>query len=370
MAEEGPLKPWEQAFLRECGLLITYRCQISCPHCIVEAGPHRREDIALDEAFDWLGQIAAYRNGHFEAVSLTGGEPLYDLEAFKSISRFARGRGLYVSAVTNAFWASTREKAVAMLKELDGLQALSISTDVHHQRHIPITWVENAVWAAEQFGMPYDVAICTESADDPDYLSMVARLATVANPLALMPVITFPVGRAATCIDASRYKRTKDPVKSACLMASSPVFFPDGKVVACIGPLISLASPHPLYLGSLRERALRDILEDAEGNPILHAIRIWGPRHLVSLVQKAGLGAQLPESYIENSICHACYCLMSNPRLVEFLTELAHDWEFRCRVAYGRVYFLKETRMVELLGLAGEPSHVPNDEEAGVRLAA
>ena len=41
----------------------------------------------------------------------------------------------------------------------------------------------------------------------------------------------------------------------------------------------------------------------------------------------------LPETYIDGSICSACYYLMSNPTITEFLERLAGDQnEFRRKV--------------------------------------
>ena len=59
----------------------------------------------------------------------------------------------------------------------------------------------------------------------------------------------------------------------------------------------------------------------------------------------------LPETYIDGSICSACYYLMSNPTITEFLERLAGDDEFRRKVAYARIYYLNEVRMAELEGL-------------------
>jgi len=35
----------ETAFCENIGFLMTYRCQVACPHCIIRAGPHRTEEI-------------------------------------------------------------------------------------------------------------------------------------------------------------------------------------------------------------------------------------------------------------------------------------------------------------------------------------
>ena len=127
--------------------------------------------------------------------------------------------------------------------------------------------------------------------------------------------------------------------------------FPDGRVIACIGPIIDLKNQHPLILGNLRENTLAEILDTAETNVILHAIRLWGPKRIIQRLQEAGFGDKLPKTYIKNSVCHACYELMSTPEIVSFLGELSEDREFTRKVAYGRVYYLNEPQMVIKLGL-------------------
>src|SRR3972149_5167068 len=92
----------EMPFLKNIGLLMTYQCQVSCPHCIIEAGPNRKEHMVYEDTCNWIDQIAAYRNGHIKVMSLTGGEPFIDIQFLKKISELAEARGLFVSAVTNA----------------------------------------------------------------------------------------------------------------------------------------------------------------------------------------------------------------------------------------------------------------------------
>jgi MoaA/NifB/PqqE/SkfB family radical SAM enzyme len=65
--------PFEMPFLRNIGFLMTYRCQVACPHCIIKAGPHRRGKMRLADALKWIEQVAAYRSGYIKALALTGG---------------------------------------------------------------------------------------------------------------------------------------------------------------------------------------------------------------------------------------------------------------------------------------------------------
>jgi MoaA/NifB/PqqE/SkfB family radical SAM enzyme len=334
-------------FLSNIGLVMTYKCQIACPHCIIEAGPRRREEVSLTNAFNWIQEIASYRNCHITFLSLTGGEPFYNRVKLKKIAAFGEARGLLVGVVTNAFWAYTQEKAVEVLRELPEIKLLALSTDIYHQQFIPIDRIRNAILAAKECGVPYYVTVCTENENDGRYREILRKLQETTEIDTIKPVITFPFGRAAKTLGVSKYETSDEPPTSACLASSYPIIFPDGSVIACVGPLVTLKSRHPLLLGSIRERSLHEIFDDAELNPILHAIRIWGPRRLISMIKDAGLNQHLPRKYIRNSVCYACHAVFSNSEIVKFLCQLANDPEFARKVAYARVYYLKETTMVD-----------------------
>lgn len=341
----------EMPYLKNLGLLITYKCQVACPHCVIEAGPHRKEEMMLSDAFNWIKQISSYRSGYIKVLALTGGEPFYNINHLNAISSFAEKCDLFVSVVTNAFWASTQQEAIGIFKELPSIKMLSISTDVYHLASIPLKRIKNAIMAARECDIPYTIAICTEDENSRDYKEILNELNGINEEDTILTAITFRAGRALQKISSSKYRKIEEPPISACSAGCSPIVLPDGRVIACVGPVISLESPHPLVLGNLRENSLHEILDKAEKNPILHAIRIWGPRKLISIIKEAGLNKYLPKRYIKDCVCDACYNLMSNSNIVNFLTQLAEDYEFRRKVAYARVYYLNETKMAELLQL-------------------
>ncbi len=340
----------EISFLRNVGLMMTYRCQVACPHCVVAAGPHRKEEVALEEALDWAGQIAGYRNGRIKVLSLTGGEPFCCLDKLKKIIDFAARSGMFVTVVTNAFWAKSQDEAVQVLRKLEGLKMLGISADAHHQMAIPFDRVRNAILAAQECGLSLRILAAAEDEAAPAHQAMLASLHELTSPENLQPVATFLAGRALAEIDASRYRTSGTPCQSRCAAAGAPVLFPDGQVIACIGALIALPIRHPLVLGNLRENSLAEILDKAEVNSILHTLRIWGPSKLVSMIEQSELKCELPSRYIENTICDPCYKIMSNPRLAEWVAQLATDHDHKRTVAYGRAYHLKEIEMLNSLG--------------------
>lgn len=341
----------EIRFLKNIGLLMTYKCQVQCPHCIIQAGPHRTEEMSLENAYDWIRQIATYRHGFIKVLSLTGGEPFFNIQRLKLMSDFAKEQGLYVSAVTNGYWASTQEKAIRILKSLPSLMMLQISTDKYHQQSIPFERVRNAMLACDACGLPYTISICTENENDPDYLKTIKTVSEFVDPQVIFTAITFKAGRALQMDTAHNYETTPTPPFSSCGAGGAPIVFPNGQIMACIGPIIDLKTPHPLVLGNLNENSLDDILDQAESNVVLHAIRIWGPKFLINLVREAGLESELPEIFIKGSVCHACYELMANPRIVDFLMDLQNDRELIRKVAYARIYYLNEPEMALGLGL-------------------
>ena len=343
---------FEMPFLRNIGLVVTYKCQVACPHCIIEAGPHRKEEMSLDDSLNWIQQIGIYRNGYIKVLSLTGGEPFYDLEKLERLVILGKENDLIVSVVTNAFWASTLKEAIKILQKLSAIKMIAISADAYHQSTIPFERVKNAIFAAKECDIPYNLHVCTDNESNEEYKEILNKLLELTDIDTINTAVTFPAGRALKRIGLMKYHTTEDPPISACSAGSSPIIFPDGRVIACIGPVIDLPSSHPLVLGNLRENSLQEILDRAELNSILHAIRIWGPRKLISIIKETGLSSYLPERYIKDSVCNACYHLMSSEKIVEFLSQLAENSEFKQKVAYARVYYLKEPQMAELYQLA------------------
>jgi organic radical activating enzyme len=345
----------ETPYLRNIGLVVTYQCQVTCPHCILQAGPQRKEKVNLAEALQWIDQVAAYQNGSVWIIALTGGEPFYNLPVLQELVARATQRNLMVTAVTNAFWASTPEKAEQTLKSLPGLRLLQISTDIYHLEAIPFERVVNAFTAARTCGIPFSIGICTQNENEAGYLELKKKLADLVDPALIYTAITLPVGRAADTLNREAYFSSQEPPVSACSAGGSPIIMPDGRVLACVGPIINLPGNHPLMLGNLREETLETILNHAQVNPILHAIRVWGPAKLIRMAEDAGLGRYLPKIYYGNSVCNACYEMLCSPELIEFFEELAKDTNFQRQVAYGRVYYLKEPEMVIDLGLVASP---------------
>lgn len=340
-------------FLKNIGLMQTYRCNIACPHCLVEAGPHRNEEMRYKDSINWLDQARSFRGGFIQGLALTGGEPFYNFQLLNKVSEYGKKSGFTVSAVTNAFWATSKDNAVSVLKSLPAIRMLCISTDEFHLKSIPFENITNAVYAAEKCDTCYSLAICTPDFEDPKFLRILKKVSelTGGDRKKIRISITFPVGRAKRKSKGFNYTFTAKPPAGACQMACSPIVLPDGKVMGCIGPVIKLETEHPLILGDLKKNTLSEILDKAELDTALHAIRLWGPQRLFTMLKERYGELMLPAEFIAECNCDVCYRLFKNEKIVKSLQEIQNDEKFRQEVAYGRVFYLNETTMLEAMNL-------------------
>jgi hypothetical protein len=334
---------------------MTFKCQVACAHCQVQAGPHRTEVLRDEDAEDWMTQASVYRDGVIKAVNLTGGEPFFDLGALRRLVALAVGHGLVATAVTNAHWAVSPDAALETLASVPGLFFLQISADELHQAEIPFERVMNAIAAAETLGLIHRVVVCTEDPESPAHQETLRRLHEKVEPSLVETVVIFSAGRAMRGGLLKLRRETTVVPRGGCAGADSPVIMPDGRVMACVGPVLTIKKNHPLVLVNLNDRSLADILDDAEVNPVLHVIRLWGPATLLDLLtQRGGVEHDLPARFVPDSICDVCQRLFSNDALIAAARDLGADEDLREVVAMGRARHLGEDEMLQRLGLTGE----------------
>jgi radical SAM protein with 4Fe4S-binding SPASM domain len=111
---------------------LTYRCNLACEHCYLDAGGTPqvgtenfadRSELGTEECFRVIDEISAFAP---ECVTiLTGGEPLFRRDILEIVRR-ASERGLWVVVGTNG--VSITENVAARLAEA-GARGLSLSLD-------------------------------------------------------------------------------------------------------------------------------------------------------------------------------------------------------------------------------------------------
>src|SRR5688572_28502431 len=110
---------------------LTYRCNLACEHCYLDAGPGKvrtaafadRSELSTEQCCRVIDEIAAFAP---ECVTiLTGGEPLLRRDIVEIVRR-ASERGLWVVVGTNG--VKITENVATRLAEAGG-RGLSLSLD-------------------------------------------------------------------------------------------------------------------------------------------------------------------------------------------------------------------------------------------------
>ena len=147
---------------------LTYRCNLACEHCYLDAGPKPevgtenfsdRSELGTEECYKVIDEIAAFAP---ECLTiLTGGEPLLRRDILEIVGR-AASRGLWVVVGTNG--VRVTENVARRLAEAGG-RGLSLSLDAldpgRHDgfRKVRGAW-QNTVTGAEilnRTGLPFIV---------------------------------------------------------------------------------------------------------------------------------------------------------------------------------------------------------------------
>jgi len=139
--------------LRELHLLLTYRCTLECDHCFVWGSPRQSGVMTLEQVRRIFDQGAALPS--VEAVCFEGGEPFLYYGPLREGVRTAARMGFDVGIVSNGYWATTVDDAVAWLRPFRGrLMDLSISSDLYHWSAEQAFLAENVREAARRLGIP------------------------------------------------------------------------------------------------------------------------------------------------------------------------------------------------------------------------
>jgi hypothetical protein len=139
-------------------LLLSYQCNFECDHCFVWGSPWQSGTMTGDTIQRVLAQ--AQEVGTIEWIYFEGGEPFLYYPILLQGVQAAAKLGFRVGIVSNAYWGTCEQDALAWLEPFVGLvQDLSVSSDLYHYSEIMSREAENARRAAEHLDIPVGV-IC------------------------------------------------------------------------------------------------------------------------------------------------------------------------------------------------------------------
>lgn len=133
------------------GIVLGYRCQSACRHCLYGSGPHRHDGKPTADQLEQLLDLLTHR-AQATRFHIGGGEPFLDIALLKQTIHGMNKRGLFLEYVeTNAGWVKNAAQAEDTLSALAavGLDCVLVSLSPFHAEHVQRKKVHILLNAAE-----------------------------------------------------------------------------------------------------------------------------------------------------------------------------------------------------------------------------
>ncbi|MGQ0618661.1 MAG: radical SAM protein [Panacagrimonas sp.] len=303
-------------------LMFSARCNASCGHCSTSCGPHRTESLSRDRIFSLMDEAAALSHSEPLKIGLTGGEPFLDFELLCEIVAHGKRLGAEMGCVTNAYWATSEEKARTLLSTLQstGLLVLSVSSSRFHEEFVNVGRVERALNAARDIGLQCELKVVSLRSDVDDE-AHIRAWAEAAGADRVQVFSVLPHLRSGEVLPESEYTRSPGLPAGPCPGTLTTVGW-DGEAHLCatpgaFTPYFSLGNVHQVDLGRIQQR------QYLGGKPQI--LREHGPIYFAREIRARGLGPRLRESY--TSVCELCTHIAADPVLAQVAEEAADALE-------------------------------------------
>lgn len=302
--------------------IVTSRCNARCAHCSSGCGPDRSGELPTQRILELMDEAATLEPGAPLSFGITGGEPFLDFARLLTIVAHGARVGGSVSCVTNAYWASSNERAhqrLAALREA-GLAILGVSTSRYHERYVTRSRVQRALDFARELGIRtvLKVAIGRSDTGGGGGLEAWARGAG-ADSVEVFPVL--PYLREGQRWEDGEFIQTPGLPEGTCPSARITVR-EDGAALTCCHPG---AESEFLRLGTAGENTLEELYDRFHLQGQQQLLRMKGPIHFARGIQAAGLGHLLRPAYA--SVCDLCAHIARVPQLARVAAEMSEQFE-------------------------------------------
>ena len=291
-------------------IFLDYHCNFECKHCSVGSSPRTKYPMpeeVMTKAIDGAHELAS-----IAVVVFTGGEPTLRMPVLVRGIERVRDAGYLSRVVTNAWWATTPEKARATVAKLQaaGLQELNTSYDDFHAPFISVDRIVNMVRAALEANLRVAVGVIADprSVFNADRVraelctGLSMTMAELEAAVYILEDFPTPTGTGAS-LDVSALNAGAKMEMGCPEVIKTLSVHPDGTVKACCGHTQFYSKD--LTLGSLHEESLTQMVERGRQNLVYWLVHMMGPKRIL---------AQLGVSGTYSSICHACHVLFAQHR--------------------------------------------------------
>jgi hypothetical protein len=256
--------------------------------------------------------------GTTSLVVFTGGEPfLLGEDLYRAVEYSARW-GFSSRIVTNAYWATSPERACDVLTRLKaaGLSEINYSCDDFHQEFIPLKQIKWANEAAITVGVPALLAvkalknskITLAYLEDYFGVSLTRFRKGQDNPKNNVASfgITVPVGWYSDTLHEDEFlfppdmNSWKNPCSS---VLERIVMTPLGELAICCG--IGSEDFPEATVGNFNDAPLIDLLKKANDDLIVNWLALEGPYGIMRFIQHIDPAIRFSDRYVNT--CHLCH---------------------------------------------------------------
>lgn len=350
--------------LRELVFSVTNRCTARCRDCPIVHEDIEHRSLSATDMIDIISEILPWNT--LKLVVFTGGEPFLLGNDLKETVRFAADNDILTRIVTNAYWASSKEKALHILSAYKqaGVSEINISCDDYHQEYIPLEYVKHANEAACELGVPALLAhrICPGSNITVDYLSQFLGVDLhefkrgEENPKnnVCLSGVNVPI-KNKSWIKDDDYKGLScswlDPCPS---VLSKIIISPDKSVQICCG--IASSAIEEFNIGTLeKDGCLLDILKYGNEDLLTNWLALAGPSSILEFVRQKDPTISLPTKYVNR--CHLCDELFTREDVREILHKHAAEKADMVSVMRGILDWFTDDWATEI-GRRDQPPHL------------
>ena len=124
---------------RHCGLVVNYKCNAACRHCLYACSPSRSGGYMNASSCERICNLLKSKDIH--SLHIGGGEPFLDFDKLLEIVHTVHRCEINIEYLeTNGFWASDEKQAIHYVNELKkaGINKLLISIDPFHIEYVPV----------------------------------------------------------------------------------------------------------------------------------------------------------------------------------------------------------------------------------------
>lgn len=298
------------------GILLWNTCNAKCGHCAVNSGPNEQAVMTDEQIFSAID--SAFYDCSRPSIGLSGGEAFIFFERLREIIQYAASKGALVSVTTNGYWAITKDRALALVREIKsaGLCKLVVSTDVFHKPYVPQERVINAIHACVEEHLEVELQYVS-SKKTPRLHEFLKEFEDDLLNITVREIPVHPVGRAVSEVHPDELFCQQHIPKGLCPSAI-PSFSATGDVIPCCNTAGHLPS---LRLGSIDDD-LPSLYDKFKVDSLMRVLWEKGPSALYQFARNHGM-PDLEHGYVDQ--CHLCYHLFSDTERGEKLSRKAKD---------------------------------------------